>query len=558
MSETRDNHFVPQWYQRGFFEPGRSTLAYLDMQPEMHMRGDGTPVLGRSVFSSTTTQCFRQYDLYTTFFGFAISDEIERRLFGEIDRKGTPSVAAFAADDVEARMRHFVDFFEYMDAQKLRTPKGLAWLRRHYPFLDQNQLMFEMQGVRRLHCSLWAQCVREIVSAEDSDVKFLISDHPVTVYNHAVPPGDPACAYPNDPSIAWKGSQTLYPLNRDFCLILTNLEYAKDPDLADPRRKRTNAKNFGDALVRTDIMIRTRKLDARDVVRINHVLKARATRHVAAGSRDWLYPEQTVDTDWACLRETLLPPKDELWNWGGETYIGFADGSTAYQDAHGRSEPGSERLLKSEADHPRTSKDACGCGSGKRFGLCCATRPAELRPSWSERSIRERNLVLIAAVADITGLGAGMDWTEARRGLTSDKIAEIYTVFRALWPPETDIFALLPKPDGRLRGLFTGMVDPRMLVEFAVGAADSFGEVLIQNPFPFAGGMKPEFDPTKVPGEYRFEVLKHILMLLELAPLIETGAVNFFPDPCNFDRHLRQQMMQMAEARAGGDFDEAD
>ena len=46
-----------------------------------------------------------------------------------------------------------------------------------------------MQGIRMMHCTIWTEGVREIVSAEDADVKFIISDHPVTIYNHAVPPG---------------------------------------------------------------------------------------------------------------------------------------------------------------------------------------------------------------------------------------------------------------------------------------------------------------------------------------------------------------------------------
>jgi hypothetical protein len=33
MSKTRNNHYMPQWYQEGFFEVGRNTLAYLDMKP---------------------------------------------------------------------------------------------------------------------------------------------------------------------------------------------------------------------------------------------------------------------------------------------------------------------------------------------------------------------------------------------------------------------------------------------------------------------------------------------------------------------------------------------
>jgi hypothetical protein len=83
--------------------------------------------------------------------------------------------------------------------------------------------------------------VREIVSAENSEVKFIASDHPVTVYNHAVLPDALMCQYPNDPAL--KASQTIFPLTRDFCLILTNLEYAQKP-ATSPLEKRTFARNF--------------------------------------------------------------------------------------------------------------------------------------------------------------------------------------------------------------------------------------------------------------------------------------------------------------------------
>jgi hypothetical protein len=44
------------------------------------------------------------------------------------------------------------------------------------------------------HCTTWTEGVREIVSAEDAAVKFVICDHPVTIYNHAAPPEARACA----------------------------------------------------------------------------------------------------------------------------------------------------------------------------------------------------------------------------------------------------------------------------------------------------------------------------------------------------------------------------
>jgi len=94
----------------------------------------------------------------------------------------------FAGSDVSEWHRHFKTLFEYIDIQKIRTPKGLDWLKAQYPTLTQNELMYEMQGIRMMHCTIWTEGVREIVSAENADVKFIISDHPVTIYNHAVPP----------------------------------------------------------------------------------------------------------------------------------------------------------------------------------------------------------------------------------------------------------------------------------------------------------------------------------------------------------------------------------
>ena len=206
MSVTRNNHYVPQWYQEGFFEPGRSSLAYVDMTPDQRVLPDGRVIVQNSAWDDTSTsRAFRQKDLYSTFFGTSVNDEIERRLFGDIDGRGSKAVRAFIGTDVSEWHEHFQTFFEFLDIQKIRTPKGLDWLKAQYPALSQNELMFEMQGIRMLHCTIWAGGVREIVSAEELPVKFITSDHPVTIYNHAVPPTDGACAYPGDPGIALRG-----------------------------------------------------------------------------------------------------------------------------------------------------------------------------------------------------------------------------------------------------------------------------------------------------------------------------------------------------------------
>ena len=90
MSVTRDNHYVPQWYQEGFFEPGRKSLAYVDMTPDQKVLPDGRVITQNGAWNDTpTSRAFFQTDLYSTFFGTSVNDEIERRLFGDVDTRGS-------------------------------------------------------------------------------------------------------------------------------------------------------------------------------------------------------------------------------------------------------------------------------------------------------------------------------------------------------------------------------------------------------------------------------------------------------------------------------------
>lgn len=550
MSITRNNHYVPQWYQEGFFEPGRSSLAYVDLTPDRKVLADGRVIVQRGAWDETpTSMAFRQKDLYSTFFGTSVNDEIERHLFGDIDNRGSKAVRAFAGTDVQEWHQHFQTLFEFLDIQKIRTPKGLDWLKAKYPALSQNELMFEMQGIRKLHCTIWVGGVREIVSAEDADVKFIISDHPVTIYNHAVPPTEGACMYPLDPGIALRGSQTIYPLNRDFCLILTNLEYAKDPSTS-PLEKRTFARNFRQSMTRVDAFIRTRKLTGQEVAQINFVIKTRARRYVAAGRKEWLHPEKTVSQPWGELRKVFVPPKGGLFHFGGEIFIKYESGDVHYQDEFGRTEKPRDFLIKKEPDKPPRPGDACGCGSGKSFKDCCQSKPEALRPAWNERSIRERNIMLQNGIANVLELDSGKDWIQIRRELTDDKISKIYHLYESLWPLETDLLALLPKPDGVARAVYTGSIHPSSITDFALAAPLYFGELIVAHPFIHSGIMRKEYRPTENPKSYRQEFLKTIMFFLKVMPLVDLGLINLTPDPCDFDFHLREQMMSMAQARS--------
>jgi hypothetical protein len=134
MSVTRNNHYVPQWYQEGFFEPGRSSLAYVDLTPDRQVLADGRVITQRGAWNDTpTSRAFFQKDLYSTFFGTSVDDEIERRLFGNVDTRGSQAVRAFIGTDMREWHDHFQDFFDFLDIKKVRTPKGLDGSRPNIP-----------------------------------------------------------------------------------------------------------------------------------------------------------------------------------------------------------------------------------------------------------------------------------------------------------------------------------------------------------------------------------------------------------------------------------------
>ncbi|ROO49054.1 SEC-C motif-containing protein [Vibrio crassostreae] len=497
----------------------------------------------------TPAQRFYGEHLYSTFFGEEVNDDIEQKLFGPIDDNGSKAVRAFLTDDQTEWHHNFEDFFTYLDAQKLRTPKGLDWIRSKYPELSQLQLMIEMQSLRTMHCTLWAEGVRELVSAEDSDVKFIVSDHPITVYNYACPPDSDLCEYPNDPDIALKGSQTLFPLDKNRCLILTNLEYAQDPENTNPLEQRTNATRMRRSMVNTIEFINTRNLTTDDVTKINHIIKSRAKESVAAGKEDWLYPERGITCDWAELRHVLLPPENELYRYGGEVYAHFEDGTVHYQDAFGRTTPPNEYLNKDIDEAQLGRNDLCGCGSGRKYKSCCLDTPQELRTTWSVASIRERNLMFCNCIRDVLGLNRGKTWLDVRRELSDDQIKKIYGFYSTLWPRETDIYSLLPKSDGKFRGLYTGPLDARTIGISALPMASMFDEFLIETPVTNPNNVRPEFSPIESPARYKYQALKDFMFMLQLEPYIGLGLINLIPDPSEFDVPLMRAMMEMARER---------
>jgi len=552
MVKTRDNHYVPQWYQKGFLLAGKQQLRYLNMQPDTITLPNGQVKALHDKKWCYTSTCFYKTDLYTTFFGEDVNDEVERILFGEIDDKGANAIRAFIHDDAEQWRVNFGNFFSFIDSQRIRTIKGLDWIQSNYPELSQVELMVEMQKLQNLNCTLWSEGFREIVSANDSPVKFIITDHPVTIYNHALEPESNECSYPNDPSIALKGSQTIYPLDQHHCLILTNLEYAQDPENQNPLENRVNPARMRETYAKTDSMIKTRNLPEEDVLKINLILKKRAKQFIAAGKEEWLYPEMHVQENWADLKDVLLPPKNQISEFSGEIVVGYADGTSHYQDAFGRTEKVNKHLLKDTDESQIKPNVQCGCGSGIKYKKCCRDKPEEQRTSWTALSIRERNLGLYRAIKDIFGLNKkDAEWDDVRRNISGEQISELYRYYGYLWPRSTDIYDLLPKPDEKLRAIYSGLLDPRFICKSAIGITPYFDEVLLINPLMYPNGINPKFSPIEHPEQFKLDTLKNVLLLLTIEPLVHKGIINLIPDPTSFDEHLKREMIRIVENRKG-------
>ena len=183
---------------------------------------------------------------------------------------------------------------------------------------------------------MWTEGVWEIVRATKTPTKFLLTDDPVTFYNKVV--FDSEWIYPNDVSLKAIGTRTLFPLGLDSCLIITHLELARKPDPVFPAVSRSNARFYDQTMKHLGEIQFGRELEEDEVLRINYILKKRATRYIAAAEEGWLYPERRVSTtDWKLLDGDwfLLP---NLWRIGFTTGIMAGGGKSRpfAMDEYGR------------------------------------------------------------------------------------------------------------------------------------------------------------------------------------------------------------------------------
>lgn len=333
--QAHTHHYVPQWYQKRFLRAGDTTFSYLDLHPES-VTSDSVRHQRRNLLHWGPARCFCQYDLYTLKLGTWTTDEVERHFFGKIDVGGRAAVPAFA--DYEGHPDVAYDAFpllvRYMSAQRFRTPRGLDRIKSYTSAPNHTSTLLAMEALFRLYETMWTEGVWEIVRAHQTKNKFLLVDEPVTFFNRRLFPSE--IRNPRILELDKVGTRTIFPLGLDSCLIITHTELTRRPRMR-PDVPRTNARSYQPAMINLLGIQFGRELEEQEVLRLNYILKRRASRYVAAPVADWLYPENSLSTEW--------PKLDDDWFLFPNLYkvpftIGqaaeFRDGRILSLDAYGR------------------------------------------------------------------------------------------------------------------------------------------------------------------------------------------------------------------------------
>ncbi len=337
-SQTYRNHYVPQWYQRRFLTHAVHKFYYLDLKPETVTLPGGRRYLRNAVLRWGPKRCFYQDDLYTLKLGAWTTDAVERVFFGKLDSRGEKAVRFVAdyqlSDDTEPALH---DLMRYMDAQRFRTPRGLDWVKSKTDTQNHNVVLGLMQRIFNAHATMWLECLWEVVQARPGGPQFLLTDNPVSFFNPRAFPASPRYAYPSDAELAHVGTRTIFPLASDRCLVLTHVQFLRDP-WQNPERLRSNARAYQTAMFDMRKVQTGRVLSDDEILRINFILKRRASRYVAAAEEDDLYPEERVSTDhWSKLEhDWFLLPNPYLTSFSGGIVMGWDDGRSYAVDEYGR------------------------------------------------------------------------------------------------------------------------------------------------------------------------------------------------------------------------------
>jgi len=196
--------------------------------------------------------------------------------------------------------------------------------------------------------------------------------------------------------------------------------------------------------------------------------------------------------------------------------------------------------------------DFCPCGSTRRYRSCCyfgrVRRVLPRARTAAEASLFERNVLLYDGLHDIFGARVKLD--RLKENIGEDQVRQVYELFVSLFPTDSDIELMIPKPGAGLRGLYIGSQDPLKVLNNVVRYSLYCDEILVVNPLVHAGCMAPNYNPLLYPGQFRQTTLKSVVSLFMMEDWVRQEFVLLMPDPCDFDFGLRKAVVRLADDRA--------
>lgn len=536
---TSQNHFVPQWYQRNFLPPDKYHFYYMDLLPEVGIKPNGETYNKKECLRLGPKRCFKQEHLYTLELFNYKSDIIERQLFGDIDTYGSNSFDIFLGQDAwQQKKAHdkFESFIEFMDAQKLRTPKGMNFIKSLCIAQGQkpNKILVLglLQQYRRMHCAMWIESIWEVVNAKNSGIKFIINDHPVISYNSKMTPSTNVYGLSIDPPISLLGTHTIYPLDLNHCLILTHRQYALAHDKCNPLKDRINARYGDKAIFGFQDIIYTRSLSEEEVNKINYITKKSALRYVASSEKTWLNPEQCIKENWENIGEILLPPKDKI-TLTQSIVIGHRDGSTEAYDPFGRD--------ISKQEHKDFQKIVHKIKLGEDL--------SKILNNDSKTDLNKKSLVLLDSIKEIFGISKNKSIEDVKKELNEGHVLKLYHIVAELYPHSMNFCDLIPT-DNKFRGLFLGNIHPLTIIHDTCNLIHLFDEIFIINPFFNPYSMRDNYSPLRNPKQFLKDTYRLILSILMIEPFIVNNLIKIIPAPDEFDYPLKMKLIRAAEKRA--------
>jgi hypothetical protein len=127
----------------------------------------------------------------------------------------------------------------------------------------------------------------------------------------------------------------------------------------------------------------------------------------------------------------------------------------------------------------------------------------------------------------------------------------LYEVQANLWSPDTDWAAIMPVPDGKLRGLYLGDIRPELTLRNLIRFSLYSDNLFVIDPFHNPWIMRPEYNPIENPDQFKADTINLLHFLFAVGPWIYSGILYLIPDPGQLNVGLKWATARLAKARIG-------